>query len=130
MPRVIFEASDREARVRGAPARLERAIENLVDNALSFSPADAAVLVCVESDGGKVRLAVCDDGPGIPEERREAVFERFHSVRPEGEAFGAHSGLGLAIARTIVEAHDGTLTIRDRPDGRRGAYVVAEFPAG
>ena len=126
---VVFEARNGEARVRGAPARLERAIDNLIDNALSFSPPDDAVRVCVERDGGKVRLWVCDDGPGIPIDRREAVFERFHSVRPEGEAFGAHSGLGLAIARTIVEAHDGTLSIGDRPDGRRGAYVVAEFPA-
>jgi two-component system sensor histidine kinase ChvG len=128
-PHVVFEARNGEARVRGAPARLERAIDNLIDNALSFSPPDDAVRVCVERDGGKVRLWVCDDGPGIPIDRREAVFERFHSVRPEGEAFGAHSGLGLAIARTIVEAHDGTLSIGDRPDGRRGAYVVAEFPA-
>ena len=59
---------------------------------------------------------------------REKVFERFHSVRPAEEAFGAHSGLGLAIARTIAEAHDGTLTIHDRPDGRAGAYVLLSLP--
>ena len=77
----------------------------------------------------RVTLTVSDDGPGVAPEQREMVFDRFHSVRPASEAFGAHSGLGLAIARTIVEAHDGTLRIADRPDGRPGALLVAEFPA-
>jgi two-component system sensor histidine kinase ChvG len=66
--------------------------------------------------------------PGIPAKERDKVFERFHSVRPAGEAFGAHSGLGLAIARTIAEAHDGRLTILDRPDGARGACLVLTLP--
>ena len=56
------------------------------------------------------------------------MFERFHSVRPPAEAFGAHSGLGLAIARTIAEAHDGALTITDRPDGAPGAQLLLELP--
>ena len=79
--------------------------------------------------GGSVDLSVTDDGPGVAANERETVFERFHSVRPASEAFGAHSGLGLAIARTIVEAHDGTLRIADRPDGKPGAHLVAAFPA-
>ncbi len=60
---------------------------------------------------------------------REKVFARFHSVRPETEGFGDHSGLGLAIARTIAEAHDGSLTVAARPDGRTGACLVLELPA-
>ena len=56
------------------------------------------------------------------------MFERFHSVRPDAEAFGAHSGLGLAIARTIAEAHEGALSITDRPGGERGAQLVLELP--
>ena len=115
--------------IRGDAARIERVIDNLVDNALSFSPPDGMVTVEAVQAAGTVTLSVTDDGPGVAQDQRETVFERFHSVRPASEAFGAHSGLGLAIARTIVEAHDGSLRIADRPDGRRGAHLVAEFPA-
>jgi two-component system sensor histidine kinase ChvG len=128
-PRVAMVRSPEPARIRGDAARLERVIDNLVDNALSFSPPDGAVTVAAGRSAGKVSLTVTDDGPGIAVAERETVFERFHSVRPPSEAFGAHSGLGLAIARTIVEAHDGTLRINDRPDGLPGAHLVAEFPA-
>ena len=81
------------------------------------------------SEGERVQALICDEGPGIPEGEREKVFTRFHSVRPEEEGFGHHSGLGLAIARTIAEAHDGTLSVADRPDGRQGACLVLELPA-
>lgn len=122
-------AGDAGATILGDAARLERVVDNLVDNAVSFSPVGGAVTVAVAGDGDSVVLTVSDEGPGIPAERRDDVFERFHSIRPEAEAFGGHSGLGLAIARAIVEAHDGTLTIADRPDGRGGAHLVARFPA-
>ena len=104
-------------------------LENLIDNAVSFSPTGGTVQVAVELRGETIELSVSDDGPGIAPDQRETVFERFHSVRPADEAFGAHSGLGLAIARTIVAAHDGSLAIRDRLDGQPGARLVAEFPA-
>jgi two-component system sensor histidine kinase ChvG len=57
------------------------------------------------------------------------VFERFHSLRPAGEDFGSHSGLGLAIARTIVEAHYGSLTAETRADGTAGARLLIALPA-
>ncbi|MBW8752563.1 MAG: sensor histidine kinase, partial [Sphingomonadales bacterium] len=60
---------------------------------------------------------------------REKVFERFHSLRPAGEDFGSHSGLGLAIARTIVEAHYGTLSAGNRSDGQPGARLAIDLPA-
>jgi two-component system sensor histidine kinase ChvG len=72
---------------------------------------------------------VCDHGPGIPAEAREKVFQRFHSVRPAEEDFGNHSGLGLAIARAIAEAHDGTLIADVRPDGGSGACLRLRLPA-
>lgn len=117
------------ANVLGVGARLERVIENLLDNAVSFSPPDAPIEVAVENDGSCVTVTVCDSGPGIPEDAREKVFHRFHSIRPEQEDFGQHSGLGLAIARAIAEAHDGSLVAEGRPDGARGACLKFRLPA-
>ena len=114
--------------VLGDAARLERVLDNLLDNAASFSPPGKEVEVSVWSEDGRAWLAVADHGPGIPEGQRAKVFERFHSERPVDEAFGAHSGLGLAIARTIAEAHDGALTIADRSDGAPGACLLLELP--
>ncbi|WP_240654855.1 ATP-binding protein [Croceicoccus ponticola] len=114
--------------VLGDAARLERVLENLVDNAAGFSPHGGRIVVAFHDLGEYVEMTVTDDGPGIPEQEREAVFERFHSVRPEA-AFGSHSGLGLAIARSIIAAHDGTLTVRDRTDGKPGAVMVVTLPS-
>lgn len=116
------------AHVMGVGARLERVVENLLDNAVSFSPPDTPIEVLVECDGECVTVSVSDHGPGIPENAREKVFQRFHSVRPEAEDFGNHSGLGLAIARAIVEAHDGTLSAGARPDGQPGAQLSFRLP--
>lgn len=114
--------------VLGVPARIERVIENLIDNAVSFSPHGGTVSVTVTVTETEVQTSVCDEGPGILDEEREAIFQRFHSVRPETESFGDHSGLGLAIARAIAEAHEGTLSARDRPDGQPGACLVFSLP--
>ena len=115
--------------VPGDAARLERVLDNLLDNAASFSPPGAPIEVDVLGDAGRVAIAVSDQGPGIPTQAREQVFERFHSLRPAGEDFGNHSGLGLAIARSIVEAHYGTLSAHDRVDGGPGARLVVDLPA-
>jgi len=114
--------------VMGVPARIERILQNLLDNAISFSPPDGVVTVDIAVTDDLVETAIWDEGPGIPEAEREAVFERFHSIRPAAESFGDHSGLGLAIARTIAEAHDGTLQAVDRPDGKPGACLLLSLP--
>jgi two-component system sensor histidine kinase ChvG len=114
--------------VMGVPLRLERLLENLLDNAVSFSPETGTVRVTVTRDGDRVETSVCDEGPGIPADAREKVFTRFHSLRPEAEGFGHHSGLGLAIGRSIAEAHDGTLVVRD-PERGAGACLVLTLPA-
>ncbi len=126
---IEVERVGRSFRVLGVPLRIERVIDNLLDNAVTFSPEQGTIGVSVVHDGGHVAASICDEGPGIPEEEREKVFRRFHSVRPETEGFGNHSGLGLAIARTIAEAHDGSLTVADRSDGKPGACLVLELPA-
>ena len=114
--------------VMGVAIRLERVIENLLDNAVSFSPQGGTITLSLSQSDGMIDIAVQDAGPGIPEEKREKVFHRFHSDRPAEEDFGNHSGLGLAIGRTIAEAHDGTLHAESRPDGESGACLVLSIP--
>ena len=103
------------------PNRLVRAIDNLIDNAISFSPPGGLVEIAATHVGDDILIRIDDEGPGVPPEQREAIFNRFHSVRPASESFGRHSGLGLAIARAIVEGHDGELTCYrdDAPSGAR-----------
>ena len=107
--------------VMGEPGRLARAIDNIIDNAISFSPPDGLVEIAATHVGDEIRIRIEDEGPGVPEELREAIFNRFHSVRPNAESFGRHSGLGLAIARAIVEGHDGVIDVTDRDDAPSGA---------
>jgi two-component system sensor histidine kinase ChvG len=115
--------------VLGEPGRLARAIDNLVDNAISFSPPGGLVEVAVARVGDKVRLRIDDEGPGVPADAREAIFNRFHSVRPDGDQFGRHSGLGLAIARAIVKGHEGEIDVADRDDAPSGARFTICLPA-
>ncbi len=115
--------------VAGDPARLERVFENLLDNAVSFSPRRGMIDLVLVGGAEQVRAEVIDEGPGIAPEARERVFERFHSLRPAGEDFGSHSGLGLAIARTIALAHDGSLTVEPRADHHPGARLVLTLQA-
>jgi two-component system sensor histidine kinase ChvG len=128
--RIAFARPRRESSVvMGDTTRLARAIDNLVDNAISFSPPGGLVEVVAARVGNDVRIRVDDEGPGVPPEQREAIFNRFHSVRPEAEQFGRHSGLGLAIARAIVEGHDGEIDVADRDDAPSGARFTIRLPA-
>jgi two-component system sensor histidine kinase ChvG len=115
--------------VMGKPDRLARAINNILDNAVSFSPPGGLVEIAAARVGDEVRVRIDDEGPGVPPDAREAIFNRFHSVRPEGEAFGRHSGLGLAIARAIVEGHNGEIDVQDRDDAPSGARFTIRLPA-
>ena len=129
-PRVAFARPRKGTTVvMGDGHRLERAIDNVIDNAISFSPADGLVCVSATRLGDEVHVKVDDDGPGIEPAQRDAIFRRFHSERPPGEAFGRHSGLGLAIARTIVEGHSGTISAKDRDDAKPGASLLITLPA-
>lgn len=117
------------AMILGEPSRLARVIENLLDNARSFSPPGGLVRISATAADGDVIIRVEDDGPGVPPEQRELIFHRFHTERPADEEFGRHSGLGLAIARTIIGAHDGAIVALDRPDASRGACFEVRIPA-
>lgn len=117
--------------VMGIEARLVQVLRNLIDNALSFSPAGANVIVSARRDGAIICLFVEDKGPGIPENKLEAIFDRFYSERPKAEKFGTHSGLGLSISRQIVEAHRGAIraeNIKDPGGAILGARFIVRLP--
>ena len=132
-PALRYEGTpDDSLAVAGVEDRLVQVFNNLINNALSFSPPDGTVVVRGARDGRTVVLMVEDDGPGIPEGSEESIFERFYSERPESEKFGTHSGLGLSISRQIVDAHGGTIRAENRiaSDGSvRGARFVVRLPA-
>jgi len=111
--------------VLGREGPLGQVIRNLVDNARSFSPPGGEVRVILERRRAEVVVSVEDDGPGMPAENLETVFERFYTSRPKGAAFGGNSGLGLAIGRQIVEAHGGRIWAENRIED--GAVVGARF---
>jgi two-component system, OmpR family, sensor histidine kinase ChvG len=144
-PEVAFEIAYASGahpyRVTGHDSRLSQVIVNLLDNALSFSPPGGKVTVAGRRIGSEMQIAVEDEGPGIPEENLERIFERFYTDRPQ-ESFGQNSGLGLNISRQIVVAHGGRLYAENRPlpgaapgmtdrGGRKsgGARFVIRLPA-
>jgi two-component system sensor histidine kinase ChvG len=110
-------------------AQLERVVSNLLDNALSFAPQGTCVRVGCNTQDGNCLLWVEDDGVGVPASDRETIFKRFNSFRPEDKAFAQHSGLGLAIVRTIVEAHHGNVVATDHANGSQGARFLVTLPA-
>jgi two-component system sensor histidine kinase ChvG len=127
--RIVFDRRPSEPLiVLGEGARLERVFENLIENAVSFSPANGLITISAATHREMLVVRVEDEGPGVPEEAHEAIFRRFHSIRPESEAFGQHSGLGLAIARTIVEGHQGSISVETREDRLSGARFVVRLP--
>lgn len=120
-----------ELRVRGIETRLAQVFQNLIDNALSFTPVTGVVTITVLKFGMAASIRVVDEGPGIPENKLTAIFDRFYSERPSGEKFGLHSGLGLSIAKQIVEAHKGRIwaeNVSDEQGGIKGACFTVELP--
>jgi two-component system sensor histidine kinase ChvG len=118
--------------VRGNEQRLVRVFRNLLDNAISFSPPAGTITIRARRSGAMIRIAIEDEGPGIPEGKLGAIFDRFYSERPAGEDFGTHSGLGLAISKQIVEAHDGSIRAEnryDRDNRLHGARFIVDLPA-
>jgi two-component system sensor histidine kinase ChvG len=126
-PRVVFTPSEtaEPVMVSGQEGALGQVLRNLIDNARSFSAPDGEVRVGLSRQRGRAFITVDDDGPGIPPENLESIFERFYTSRPKGTAFGGNSGLGLSIVRQIVVAHDGSVRAENRRaeggDGADGA---------
>ncbi|HWB67661.1 MAG TPA: HAMP domain-containing sensor histidine kinase [Mycobacteriales bacterium] len=120
-PQVVFMLATEPATVRGIPARLDRAVANLLDNAGKFSPPGSVVDVTQTADG---TLSVADRGPGVPPDALPHVFDRFYRA-DEARALPG-SGLGLAIVKQVIDGHGGTVTMTNRPDG--GAVVQVSLP--
>jgi signal transduction histidine kinase len=110
--------------VRGDRGQLERAVRNLVDNAVRH--ARTTVTLRLYAAGGTARLEVTDDGPGVPLDDRDRIFQRFVRLQHGRERAGGGSGLGLAIVAEIVAGHGGGVTITDAAGG--GATFVVTLP--
>jgi two-component system sensor histidine kinase ChvG len=124
---IAYSSGARPYRCIGHDSRLSQVIVNLLDNAISFSPPGGRVSVKAKRMGSEIQIAVEDEGPGIPPENLERIFERFYTDRPQ-ESFGQNSGLGLNISRQIVVAHGGRLWAENRiyeGDGAHGKSVGA-----
>ncbi len=124
--------------VLGNDMRLGQVVNNLLDNARSFTPPEGQIVVRARRLKQEVEIAVEDEGPGIPPDAAQRIFNRFYTDRGENGDFGNHSGLGLSISRQIVEAHGGRIWVENRmasarDDGSQpkvlGARFVVRLPA-
>ena len=122
--RLEIDAAAERATVPGDPISLREALTNLLDNAVKYAGGDGAIEVSLTAAGGGLRVEVADRGPGIPDEEKAAVLERFGRGRSASAVAG--SGLGLAIVKSVAEAHGAALSLHDRPGG--GLVVRMDFP--
>jgi signal transduction histidine kinase len=120
----IERDAPRRVSVAGSPSALGRVVRNLLDNAIQHAPPGSAVRITVD-DADQPRVEVIDQGPGFPSEFRDHAFERFTRADPSRNRATGGAGLGLAIARGLVEAHGGRIWI----DGPPGGRVTFELPA-
>lgn len=108
------------------PGRVEQIIGNLISNALRYTPENSWIKIDLDCQNNFAVLSIRDNGPGILEEAQERIFERFYRADPSRSRAAGGSGLGLAIARQLTEAQDGSLSVRNHPEG--GAEFQLRFP--
>jgi two-component system sensor histidine kinase ChvG len=123
--RIDLHAPDGPVRTMATPERLAQVFENLLDNAIGFSPPGGEVTVELIAEPDAAVVVIGDRGPGIPEEHRERIFDRFFTWRPqEAQARNGHTGLGLAIVKAIAEGYGGSVTAQSRQDGGGARFEV------
>ena len=128
---INIKKDEKQLLIFGHENRIVQVFDNIVDNAVTFTPLNSNIDITVRSDTTKVKIIVDDEGPGIPENKLDAIFERFYSERPPSEKFGLHSGLGLSICRQIIEAHNGKISVKNRTDYQNditGAQFIITLP--
>ena len=114
--------------VQADPAKLHDVLRNLVANASAYSPEDGTITVTTRREGDELAIDVLDSGPGIPDEDRLRVFERFYRVDKSRARDPGGTGLGLSIVKHLVELHGGRVSVRNRPEG--GACFTVTMQAG
>jgi len=116
--------------VKGNADALARVIVNLTDNAVRHAAGEVTLALATKRDGStsSAILTVTDDGPGIPAEERDRVFDRFYRLEQSRSRVSGGSGLGLAIVQDLVRTHGGTITLHDRDDGRGGLCAEVQIP--
>jgi len=124
--RLHLEVESQPAFVEASKERLIQVVENVIENAVSFSPPGGTIQVELSQGQGTVLLRVSDEGPGIPQSHLDRIFDRFFSYRPDAAGKGTHTGLGLAIVKTIVEGYGGSISAANRSSG--GAVFEVRLP--
>jgi two-component system phosphate regulon sensor histidine kinase PhoR len=113
-------------KIEGEPAKLAQLLDNLVSNAIKFTPRDGRVSVRLTAEPELIRIQVSDTGIGIPDQERERLFERFFRAQSALERQIQGTGLGLYISKAIVDAHDGRIGVDSTPGG--GTTFIVELP--
>lgn len=125
---VTFDTNLQQALVIGDADKIRTIVDNLVSNAIKYSPRSATIGVALGVERGHAVLDVTDQGPGIAPAERERIFESFYQGKPPVEGRVKGSGLGLAIAREYAVAHGGRIEVRERADRRQGAHFRLSLP--
>ena len=125
---VTVATNVRPATVIGDGEKIRTIVDNLVSNAIKYSPRSGTIMLELRVDGAAAMLDVIDEGPGVDRDERQRIFDSFYQGRPPADGRVKGSGLGLAIAREYALAHGGRIEVRDRADGKRGAHFRLWLP--
>jgi two-component system sensor histidine kinase ChvG len=105
----LLADENKSYRISGISDRLVQVFQNIIDNAVSFSPYNSIITIKVTSVDEKIIISIIDEGPGLSEGAEQDIFKRFYQERPKDEKFGTHSGLGLSISKQIIKVHGGVI---------------------
>jgi signal transduction histidine kinase len=114
--------------VEGDEARLRDSIDNLVTNAIKYSPPGKPILIAVRRQNDQVTVSVTDEGPGLTPEDRSKLFRKFQRLSPQPTAGESSTGLGLSVTKEIIEMHGGTIRVESEPG--KGSTFTIELPSG